>query len=221
MLPSPVKIMSVRFPSPVSVSLCALLVGLVTYCACAPGAHAQETETLVGGRSSFGGFGGPVVKASPIADGTGVFVGARGGWIINARPGHTFVLGGGGYGLVNDIATGTVNADDQPLYLSMSYGGFEVEYVNNTTKLFHFSVLTFVGTGTAVAREKDADPDFEGAERFFVFEPTANAIVNFASFFRAGAGVGYRFVNGARVPGLSDASLSGIAATVTFKFGSF
>ena len=211
--------MSVRRPSAVFVSAFALLAALAI--GCSPRAHAQEAETLVGGRSSFGGFGGPVVKVSPVVDGTGVFVGGRGGWIINARPGHTFVLGGGGYGLVNDIATGTVNEDDQPLYLSMSYGGFEVEYVNNTTKLIHFSVLTFVGTGAAVAREKDADPDFDGAERFFVFEPTANAIVNFASFFRAGAGVGYRFVNGARVPGLSDASLSGIAATVTFKFGSF
>lgn len=60
---------------------------------------AQE-QTLIGsGEIENGGFGGPVVKVTSINGESAVFVGGRGGWIIN----HTFVLGGAGYGLVTNV----------------------------------------------------------------------------------------------------------------------
>ena len=60
---------------------------------------AQE-ETLLGSSEvTHGGFGGPVIKYTQIKGEPAVLVGGRGGWIIN----HTFIIGGGGYGLVNDI----------------------------------------------------------------------------------------------------------------------
>jgi hypothetical protein len=61
--------------------------------------NAQE-QTLVGnGEISNGGFGGPVIKYTQIKNEPAILVGGRGGWIIN----HTFVIGGGGYGLANQI----------------------------------------------------------------------------------------------------------------------
>ena len=59
---------------------------------------AQE-ETLISGQLEYGGYGGPVVKFTTINNDWEVMVGGRGGWIIN----HSFVLGGGGYGLVTDV----------------------------------------------------------------------------------------------------------------------
>jgi hypothetical protein len=56
--------------------------------------YAQQTETLFDGEVSHGGFGGPVVKFSEIAGSAGVWVGGRGGWIINLSELHTISLGG-------------------------------------------------------------------------------------------------------------------------------
>ena len=61
-------------------------------------AMAQD-ETLVSGKTESGGYGGPLCKMGQINGETGIFVGGQGGWIIN----HRFVLGGTGYGLVNDV----------------------------------------------------------------------------------------------------------------------
>ncbi|MBN1426023.1 hypothetical protein JXA88_15850, partial [Candidatus Fermentibacteria bacterium] len=73
-----------------------LLIGLA--CALCAITVQEQPETLLKGPIENGGFGGLVVKFSQLADQTAVFVGGRGGWILN----HTFVIGGGGYGLANE-----------------------------------------------------------------------------------------------------------------------
>lgn len=59
----------------------------------------SQEKTLLEGEVSHGGFGGPAVKFTSVNGDFGIMVGGRGGWIID----HTFVIGGGGYGLLNDI----------------------------------------------------------------------------------------------------------------------
>lgn len=61
-------------------------------------ARGQE-QTLIKSDVEHSGFGGPVVKATRIHDQGALMVGGRGGWIIN----HTLAIGGGGYGVVNDV----------------------------------------------------------------------------------------------------------------------
>ena len=65
------------------------------------GLSAQADQTLTGPYIESGGFGAPVVKMTSMMDEFAVLLGGRGGWILN----RTFVLGGGGYGLVNDVYT--------------------------------------------------------------------------------------------------------------------
>ncbi|HSR18815.1 MAG TPA: hypothetical protein VLM39_12055 [Ignavibacteriaceae bacterium] len=182
---------------------------------------AQE-ETLIGnGEVSNGGFGGPVVKFTQIKGEPAVLVGGRGGWIIN----HSFVIGGGGYGLANDIEA------DIPIYgmysqpfINFGYGGFEMEYIINSDKIIHFSVATLIGGG-GVSYRNDLWNDHEDwdspHDEFFVLEPSANIELNIISFFRINAGVSYRFISGTNLDDLKNSDLAGPAASLTLKFGSF
>ena len=181
---------------------------------------AQE-ETLLKGKIESGGFGGPVVKFTEIKDEFGLFVGGRGGWIIN----HTFVIGGGGYGLATqNIEADFVGSDGRRPHLQMGYGGLELEYIHNSNKLVHFSVQALIGAGGATYGNSDSNindwNNFED-DAFFIAEPGVNVILNVATVFRIGFGAGYRFVSGLDLKGLSDEDLIGPSAVLTFKFGRF
>lgn len=182
---------------------------------------AQDTETLIDGDVRHGGFGGPVAKFSTV-DGTfAVFAGGRGGWIMNIRPNHTLVLGGGGYGLSTDVDADERGPDGERLFLDVDYGGVEVEYVNRTQKLVHVSVQALVGSGDVRFRDDDHDTVDDRDDDFFVLEPGANVLLNVTSFFRIGAGINYRFVSGTSLQNVSDTDLSGVGGTLTVKFGGF
>ncbi len=71
---------------------------IMVICLVAFPAFAQE-ETLIKGDVESGGFGGPVVKMTSLNGQDGILVGGRGGWILN----HSFIIGGGGYGLANNV----------------------------------------------------------------------------------------------------------------------
>lgn len=162
-------------------------------------------KTLFSGKLEHGGYGGPVFKVSSIDGKLSFFSGGRGGWIIN----HTFVIGGGGYGLVNDIS---INGND----LSMNYGGLELEYIYKSDTLIHFTVHTGFGFGNVSYDKIDTD------DRYFFIEPSLNAELNIATWFRINAGVGYLYVNGIEgMPGLSDSDIRSIMGSIVFKFGAF
>ena len=185
---------------------------------------AQE-ETLVGnGEITHGGFGGPVIKYSQFNGEPAVLVGGRGGWIIN----HSFIIGGGGYGLVNNIGADNTSFGfwgTKP-YIDFGYGGVELEYIIHSDRLIHFSVYSLIGGGSVSYRgdlldNDDWDKWDSPRDAFFVFEPAANVELNIISFFRINAGISYRFVSGAKLDDLKDSDLAGPAATLTFKFGKF
>jgi hypothetical protein len=181
------------------------LLTIAVLLALASPALAQE-RTLIRGGFDSGGFGAPVVKFSQIDGEFALFVGGRGGWIIN----HTFVLGGGGYGLANDIDTN----DDGVRDLELGYGGLELEYINSSNNLIHFTAYLLVGggglSGTAAIEEA-----------VFVLEPALNGELNVTDYFRLQAGAGYRWVSGVNSPGVDGSDLSAFYAQVTLKFGTF
>lgn len=179
-------------------------------------AQAQD-ETLISGKIESGGFGGPVLKITEINDETGIMVGGRGGWIIN----HTFVIGGGGYGLANDIKAKDI-ISEQKLYLDMGYGGLEMECIINSSRLIHVSFHTLIGAGginyEGHGRRFDYDDD---SDAFFVAEPGANLMLNVTEFLRVGVGASYRYINGVDLQGFNDSDLDGASANLTLKFGKF
>ena len=180
---------------------------------------AQE-QTLVGnGEMSNGGFGGPVIKYTQIRNEPAVLVGGRGGWIIN----HTFVIGGGGYGLVNQIEADYFTNYGEP-YINFGYGGFELEYIIQSDQLLHFSIYTLIGAGGVNYRDDSQsswyDWDYNNDE-FFVLEPALNVEVNITSFFRINAGASYRYISGLNYNNLQNEDFSGFSGVLTMKFGSF
>ncbi len=177
-------------------------------------AWAQE-ETLIGETVENGGFGGPVLKVTPINGKTGVLIGGRGGWIIN----HSFILGGGGYGLVSNIAANAPGPGGEP-YIDFSYGGLELEYIHQWERLVHTSFGLLIGGGEV--RNRRANGSNSGNSKgFFTLEPWLNVNLNVTTFFRISPGISYRWVTGANSSAASDSDLSGVSGILLLRFGSF
>ncbi len=184
-------------------------------------AAAQETQTLFSGDVSHGGFGGPVIRFGSI-DGEGaVWVGGRGGWIINFSNQHSISLGGGGYGLVTEHRLPQPIDPERKELAGIGYGGLEIEYTNQTYRLVHLTASTLIGAGGITVRDQNLDHFDDDANAFFVFEPGLHAELNVASFFRVAGGLSYRFTSGIDYGGFRDSDFSGVNAVLTFKFGSF
>lgn len=183
---------------------------------CSLTTFAQE-ETLFGDRYiEHGGFGGPAVKFTSINDEFGVLVGGRGGWIIN----HALVIGGGGYGLVNEVEMG-LNEQGERQYLNFGYGGFEMEYIISSDDLMHFTFQALIGAGGVSLRTGDFEDFGNDTDGFFIAEPSIGLEMNILRFLRLHVGASYRFVNGVKSFGLKDSELSGPSASFTMKFGEF
>lgn len=179
----------------------------------------EEEETLFGSFEdpSFGGFGGPALKVTTLNGELGLLTGGRGGLIVD----NTWLIGGGGYGLVTNVegdyrdpATGAVPD------LEFSYGGFELEYVARSNALVHDSYYLLLGGGSVAYRDQDRWGAFDRDE-FFVAELAANLELNVTEYFRLALGAGYRACVGSDFGDLDFADLSGPEATLTFKFGYF
>jgi hypothetical protein len=184
----------------------------------APFLFAQEETLLGSGEISNGGFGGPVVKFTSINKHFGVLLGGQGGWIIN----HAFVIGGGGYGLVNNVKTDYTILGEQQL-LNFGYGGLELHYIGDSDRLIHYTFSLLIGAGGIGYRAPNY-LDWDNNSRmqsFFVMEPAARVMLNVTSFFRLGIGAGYRYVSGADLDNLKDNEISGASAEIVLKFGKF
>lgn len=183
-----------------------------------------QRETVFENEIDNGGFGGPVVKFTQVKGNFGVIVGGYGGWLIN----HQFLIGGGGFGLANDIqadqeVTDIFGYTDRPM-LNFGYGGLIMEYYFNPMKLIHYSVSLLVGGGGISYREglfmehssRDNNPD-----AFFVLEPSVSGELNVAKFMKIGLGAGYRWTTGVNMVGIKNSDLSNFSVNLAFKFGKF
>lgn len=183
-----------------------------------------QRETVFEGDIDNGGFGGPVVKFTQVKGNFGVIVGGYGGWLIN----HQFLIGGGGYGLANDIladqqVTDIFGYTERPK-LNFGYGGLMLEYYHNPMRLIHFSVSLLVGGGGISYREGffmehssgDNTPD-----AFFVLEPGISGELNVAKFFKIGLGASYRWASGVNMVGIKNSDLSNFSVNLALKFGKF
>jgi hypothetical protein len=172
-----------------------------------------EEETLVGRGVESGGFGAPVVRFSEVNDEFAVFVGARGGWIIN----HVFFLGGGGYGLANDIDLDKIR---NPSFrdVEFGYGGLEMGFIGQSDRIVHFTVQLLIGAGGVTRNDNFV---FYDDDAVFVLEPSADVVLNVTTYFRLAAGGGYRMVAGSETPGIDNEDLSAPFASLALKFGRF
>jgi hypothetical protein len=182
-----------------------------------------QEQTQLKDESEKGGFGGPVLKFTNINKQTAIMIGGRGGWIL----GHSLVLGGGGYAVINEIDA-PVNALplEGPLDIEFGYIGFELEYIFDPTSIYHFGFYTLIGGG-ATNFVKDVGSVTSSNEQagetafMFVLEPAVNAELNITEWFRLCVGVSYRMTIGVDQERLDNSDFSGVNGNLTFKFGKF
>jgi hypothetical protein len=89
-------------------------------------------------------FFGPSLIITEI-NGESAFIGGlRGGWIMN----HSYVVGAGFYGLINEIDASTeASTGDKSHETSFFYGGFEAEYIGKWNKRIHYTFHSLIGIG--------------------------------------------------------------------------
>jgi hypothetical protein len=212
-------------------------------------ATAQE-EVLFGGKLVNGGYGGPTISFGQFNDEMGLFVGGRGGWIIN----HTFSVGAGGWGLVSNNRVkdysqvvhfwgydslgrwDEIDKIDSSWYITdMGYGGIILEYIYNSHKIVHLTGSLLIGAGSMAYNnepntqrnnnmmyEYNDNVSFDRKRSdFFVLEPALNAEFNIASWFRINTGVSYRFVTSLDMPKTTNSQISGLSGNIILKFGRF
>lgn len=180
-----------------------------------------QQETLLDMEDiEHGGYGALVIQFTSVNNEFALLVGGRGGWIIN----HTFVIGFGGYGLVNDVPSYIIGPYDQR-YVDFGYGGLDLEYVFNSDRLIHLSIHALIGGGAVGYRRTSTDNWDTGAghmsDGLFVVEPGMNLDLNVVRWFRLSAGASYRFVRGVSSGVSTNNDLSGPSAQLSFRFGDF
>ena len=194
--------------------------------------NAQEEEstekTLFGGKDvRVTGYGAPDLLFSQIlGNETGLFMGGRGGVILNS----SLILGGGGYGLATKHTfdyKDPINGDSMNAYFNMGYGGLHIGYVNSSDDVVHYTLSTLIGAGGASYNDgayyKPGSWE-EGtleSTAFFVLQPAVGIELNMLSFFRVEATVGYRLSLWSTLSHHGDTDLSGIFAGLALKFGKF
>jgi hypothetical protein len=189
----------------------------------------DDQETLFGhGKIDHGGYGGPTLRFSRMLGNDAVLFGGRGGWIID----HTVIIGGGGYGLTNQILAPNRARTDfrRKEEVRVGYGGLILEYVNRWNKLVHFTAGTLIGGGAATIRytqkegssnTKNEDQGSNASDSFFVLEPEVNAEINLVKFMHLDLGVSYRLITGVGGIGLENQDLRGVSGNALLRFGKF
>ena len=154
----------------------------------------DEVQTIFSKRKSNGGYGAFSMAYSQIGGQDALVTGARGAFIFD----HSFAIGLGGYGFVNNLDYDSYHHPDPEnrFMLAGGYGGLFFEPILWGTKPVHLSFPILVGMGGVALVENhgwgwDWDHDHYHYDYvhdvFFVFEPGVELEFNVARFFQNGS----------------------------------
>lgn len=184
------------------------LTGLTIAC----NASAQSVETIFGngGPKVRGAYGVAVQKFSSIDGQFANFLGGYGGVMFE----NGVMVGAGAFTLLNGQSIDIEN--DPDTYRTLTYTGLMAERTFHSAKAIHTTAnlligAAFIGEQNRLLGGGTYSISSRGA---FVAEPTVNVEVNLTRWFRAGAGVGYRWV-------ADKGNYSAPSVTLSLKFGKF
>ena len=185
----------------------------------------DEIKTVFSKNRSNGGYGAFSMAYSQI-DGHDAFVaGGRGAFIFD----HSFAIGLGGYGFVNNLDDHYNYYPNNELSLAGGYGGLVVEPIVAGRSPVHLSFPILLGMG-GVSLVDLYEWDYYGPANpvrnydydvFFVIEPAMELEFNLARFFRTAAYVSYRYTSNIQIHDTDEDVLNGLNFGLTFKFGKF
>jgi hypothetical protein len=175
-------------------------------------ASAQAVETVFGkgGPKVRGAYGVAAQKFSSIDGQFANFLGGFGGVMFE----NGGMIGAGAFTLLNGQSIDIEN--DADTYRNLTYTGLIVERTFQSAKAIHFTANVLMGAAFIGEQNRlqGGGTYFISSRGAFVTEPTLNVEVNLTRWFRAGAGVGYRWV-------ADKGSYSAPSATLSLKFGKF
>ncbi len=160
----------------------------------------KKISTLISDDDRMGWLIAPSLGFSTISNNTGLLLGGKGGVILN----HTLVLGAAGYVYLPDTFGNTAIGNTD-----LGYGGAYVEYIFSPRELYHFSISTVLGGGTA------------NADTVFVATPAVNGILNLSETVHLGLEVSYRLVSALSNNSQNLDRFSSPAFSLFFQLGSF
>lgn len=158
-----------------------------------------------------GGFGGPVFKTSEIKGDQTFEIGGMGGATFTTGK-HSVMIGGGGFGLVNELDWGT---DEK---LEMGYGGFIFGYTYDPESLVHVDTHLLLGAGGVQAYDTNNNETDNGT--FLITELSSQLEINLTEFMEVGVGASYRLTTDPSMANLSGNDLSKPSVFISFQFGS-
>jgi hypothetical protein len=150
-----------------------------------------------------------IAKTATLNGGWGLFGGMRAGYNIN----NNVSIGLIGHGLIPDKLGGSYVNQEGEDELHFGYGGLEAIYKYYLSDRFYLTGIMMIGAGRT---------DYEnlgGHDYFFIVEPGASINYRLVDWFGLGLSGSYRFASGVNYADFSNASFSGWASSLDFKFG--
>lgn len=182
----------------------------------------DQISTIFSKDRRNGGYGALSFSYTQI-DGKDAFMaGARGSWIID----HSFAIGLGGCGFINDVNYRNLNNNDLDNNLAGGYGGIYLEPIVAPRLPVHLSFPILFGVGGITSIEDDRNWDewvFNDSrdDVFLVFEPAVELEFNMTRHFRLAGSIGYRFTSKVDISNVNPDILEGTNIGIVMKFGKF
>lgn len=182
----------------------------------------KEMTTIFSKSHSNGGYGALSFSYTQIDGQDAFLVGARGAWIMD----HSFAVGLGGQGFVNDINHHHWMDNDLNESLAGGYGGIYLEAILGPRLPVHISIPVLFGVG-GIARVSDNYwednwiHDDSKEDAFLVLEPAIELEFNMTRYMRLAGSFGYRFTSNIEMENTDPDVLEGFNMGVVLKFGKF
>jgi len=180
----------------------------------------DQISTIFSKSRSNGGYGALSFGYSQIDGKDAFLMGARGSWIID----HSFAIGLGGVGFINDVNYHSWNNSEINDNLAGGYGGLYLEPILAPKLPVHISVPVLFGIG-GISRVQDNWDSwiFDDSQNdvFLVFEPAIELEFNVTRYFRLAGSVGYRFTSKVEMADVNPDILEGTNIGLIMKFGKF
>jgi len=182
----------------------------------------DQISTIFSKNRQNGGYGALSLSYTQIDSKDAFMMGARGSWIID----HSFAIGLGGCGFINDVNYHGWLNNDLDNNLAGGYGGIYLEPIIAPRLPVHISIPVLFGIGAITNIEDHRDWEnwtFEDSDNdvYLVFEPAIELEFNMTRHLRLAGSLGYRFTSKIDIRDTNPDILEGTNVGLIFKFGRF
>lgn len=182
----------------------------------------EKISTIFSKGRSNGGYGALSFGYTQIDGKDAFLMGARGSWIID----HSFAIGLGGCGFVNDVNYHGWLNNELNNNLAGGYGGIYLEPIIAARLPVHISIPVLFGVGGISRIDNQQNWDnwvFNDSQSdvYLVFEPTVELEFNMTRHLRLAGTIGYRFTSKIEMQETNPDILEGTNIGLIMKFGKF